>query len=180
MSMQDVDRPVGEGGAASAAPLTIHRTDMWISILLLIFCALVFWGTTAFDEVPPMLDQGIGPEFFPRLLLWPLVGLLLVMPFEVAHLNSNPSALEKSRSKPIVRMTYYTFVLLLGTIAIMPWLGVFVALVVICIALPVMWGETSWKLIAPFAILFPSAVTILFVEVLQVSLELGILRPLFR
>ena len=46
-------------------------------------------------------------------------------------------------------------------------------MIVVCIALPVLWGERRIKVLIPYVILFPAAVTILFTQVLKVYFEPG-------
>ncbi|MCB1744917.1 MAG: hypothetical protein KDK91_31415, partial [Gammaproteobacteria bacterium] len=60
----------------------LHRVDLIITVCLIALCGWLYYLTTTFDEVPPLLGENVGPEFFPRLMLW-FVGLLsLGMPFE--------------------------------------------------------------------------------------------------
>jgi hypothetical protein len=44
-------------------------------------------------------------------------------------------------------------------------------MVLLCLGLPVLWGERRWYAILPFAIGFPTAVYLLFAEVLEVHFE---------
>ena len=44
----------------------------------------------------------------------------------------------------------------------------------VCLALPVLWGERRIKVIVPYAIILPMAVTVLFSYVLGVHFETGV------
>jgi putative tricarboxylic transport membrane protein len=56
----------------------------------------------------------------------------------------------------------------------MPQLGTFLTMIVVCLILPWLWGERRLKLIVPFAVLFPIAVTLVFNRILGVYFEPGI------
>ena len=47
------------------------------------------------------------------------------------------------------------------------------AMILLCLGLPVIWGERRWGLIVPFAILFPAAIYGLFAVVLGVHFDPG-------
>jgi putative tricarboxylic transport membrane protein len=44
-------------------------------------------------------------------------------------------------------------------------------MVLLCVGLPVLWGERRWHLVLPFGLAFPLAVYVLFAEVLDVHFE---------
>ena len=49
-----------EGGALSPSSL-IHRTDLWVTVILLAFCGTAYYLTTTFDEVSPLFQNNIPP-----------------------------------------------------------------------------------------------------------------------
>ena len=57
-----------------------------------------------------------------------------------------------------------------------PWLGSYLALVGVCLLLPPLWGERRWRLIVPYALIFPTLIMLLFAKVLKVYFEPGVLR----
>jgi putative tricarboxylic transport membrane protein len=71
-------------------------------------------------------------------------------------------------------MAWVTAVLLALTVQSIAIIGTFLAAVVICFALPLLWGERRWKLLVPFAVLFPLAVALVFTQFLKVYFEPGI------
>ena len=50
--------------------------------LIILFCAIAFYLTTQFDRVPEILKRGIQPSDFPQLILFLLIGLACLLPFE--------------------------------------------------------------------------------------------------
>ena len=47
------------------------------------------------------------------------------------------------------------------------------SMVVVCLALPMLWGERRLKVLIPFAVVFPGLVAFLFASVLGVHFEPG-------
>ena len=72
-----------EGGRkATSAFSFMHRTDLVLTLLIFIVCGALYYITTDFEEVSLLLSQNIGPEWFPRLLIWFIVVLSVALPFE--------------------------------------------------------------------------------------------------
>ena len=157
----------------------IHPVDLIVTVLILCFCAWLLYITGTFEEVSDIFAQDIQPSFFPRLLLWFIIMLTLVLPIE-HRLLSNAAKLNKGREKPIPFMVYFTIGLLLALVLAKPWLGTYLTLVGVCILLPPLWGERRWVLIIPYAIIFPALITLLFTQVLKVYFEPGIFDLGFR
>ena len=121
-----------------------------------------------------MLAQNIPPEFFPRLVLYLIAMLAALLPFEhIAHARQSKS-IDAERSDRIRRLPYMTSGLVIVVAAAMPYIGTFLAMVVACILLPLLWGERNWKRIVPFAVIFPLAVAAVFNGVLRVYFEPGV------
>ena len=157
----------------------IHPVDLIVAVLLLSFCAWLFYLTTTFEDVSDMFAQDITPAFFPRLLLWFIVLLTLILPFE-HRLLKNGKQLDKGRQHAVDPMVYFTVGLLLLLLLALPWLGVYLTLILVCLLLPVLWGERRWALLLPFAVLFPTVIILLFAQVLKVYFEPGVLGLDFR
>ena len=157
-------------------PSYVHPVDLAISAVILTICIALFVVTTTFDEVSDLLAQNIPPEFFPRLVLY-FIGLLaLFLPFEhIAHAKRGED-IDSDRSERIRLMPYLTAGLLILIVIAMPYIGALLTLVVVCILLPLLWGERRWRLILPFAILFPLAVAFVFNRILLVYFEPGMLN----
>jgi len=56
----------------------------------------------------------------------------------------------------------------------MPYVGTLLSTIGICFALPLLWGERRWRLIVPFAIIFPLVVAFVFDRILLVQYEPGL------
>jgi len=63
--------------------------------------------------------------------------------------------------------------LLLLVVAAIELLGMALTAVLVSAALPLLWGERRYRILIPFAILFPVAVTLLFTQVLKIYFEPG-------
>lgn len=171
--MNNDTNPDGEGGAAPPSPL-IHRVDLWVACVLLVFCGAAYYLTTGFEEVPALLAQNVPPEWFPQLLIWTIVILTLTLPFEHRFLEKGREGLDSDRKTPIPPMVIYTAITLCLVVASIAWIGTLFTMVLVCTALPMLWGERRWKVLVPFAILFPAAVAFLFTQVLKVYFEPGL------
>lgn len=160
-----------EGGL----PSLVHPTDTVMAVIILAVMAALWYATTLFEDVSPLLAQNVGPKFFPRLLLVVIIGLTLLLPFEHRFLKGGARRLDRSRSHRIEPLTYLTALLLGGIVALMPVLGTVLTMAAVCVLLPLLWGERRIALIAVFAVAFPAVVTVLFNGVLRVYFEPGLL-----
>lgn len=178
-----MDRPgpsaENSGEDESASPL-VHRTDLALTLIILAGCGFLYWMTTGFEEVSAMFAQDVPPEFFPRLLIWTIVVLTLALPFEHRFLREKGRSLAKERSERIQPIAYLTAALLFAVVASIPWIGTALAMVAVCLALPVLWGERRKKVILPYAVILSMVVTLLFSNVLGVHFEPGVLGVSLR
>jgi len=172
MSDNDGNNPAGESGAGPLSPL-IHRVDLGVAVILLAFSGTAYYFTTSFEEVSPLLAQNVPPEWFPRLLIWTIVILTLVLPFEHRFLAKGRAGLDSDRNTPIPPMVFATAILLCLTVASIAWIGTLFTMIMVCLALPILWGERRWKVLIPFAIVFPLLVALLFTQGLKVYFEPG-------
>ncbi len=171
----DQPGPNAENGREDAqASSLINRTDLGLTIIILIGCGFLYWVTTGFEIVPDLFAQDVPPEFFPRLLIWTIVILTLALPFEHLFLGEKGKSLNKDRAHRIKPMAGITALLLFGVIVSILWLGTALSMFFVCLALPVLWGERRIKVIVPYAIILPMAVTVLFSYVLGVHFETGV------
>jgi putative tricarboxylic transport membrane protein len=166
----------GEGQGQASRSSLVHGTDLKLTLIILAICAAIYYVTTTFDQVAPLLAQNIPPQWFPQLLIWFIAILSLVLPFEHRFLAQGRKGLDEDRSSRIPLGAILSAGLLVLIVASIPLIGAFLALVVVCVALPLLWGERRWKILIPFAILFPTAVTLLFTKVLEVYFEPGLIR----
>ncbi len=157
----------------------VHRTDSILAAIILAVCGVLYYVTTRFEKVPDIVSQNIPPEWFPRLLLWVIAILTVIIPFEHLFHEKGKAGLDEDRRARIKPISLYSAVLLCGIVALMPWLGTYLAMVLVCVLLPLLWGESRMKVILPFAIIFPGLVTLLFTKMLGLYFEPGVWAKLF-
>ncbi len=167
------DIAVQDGGEGAASPPLIDRTDLGLTIVILAVCGYLYWVTTGFDTVADVFAQDVPPEFFPRLLIWTIVILTLALPFEHLFLHTKGKSLSKERATRIKPIAYKTAALLLAIVVSIPWLGTTLSMAAASLTLPVLWGERRIKVLVPYAIILPLAVTALFSYLLGVHFEPG-------
>lgn len=179
MGNEDPPASVDEGEGAAASTL-VHPTDLGLALFILAVCAYLYWVTTGFEQVSALFAQDVGPEFFPRLLLWTIGVLTLALPFEHLFLEQKRKGIDKDRKHRIEPMAFVTAGLLVATVASILWLGTVLSMVAICVLLPLLWGERRLKVLIPFAVIFPACITLLFAYVLGVHFEPGVLEITIR
>lgn len=157
----------------------VQWTDFILACVIIALCGILYAVTYSFDQIPVSLSQNLPPEWFPRLLLWIIVILTVIIPFEHLFHARGKKHLDEDRSARIKPISIYTAALLCGIIALMPWLGTVFTMVLVCAMLPVLWGEKRLTFILPFAIIFPGLVTLLFTKMLGVYFEPGLWEKLF-
>jgi putative tricarboxylic transport membrane protein len=151
----------------------INRTDLGVAAILLLLCAALYYTTAGFDEVSPLFAQDMPPERFPRMLLWVIVTLSIALPFERALRKEKGKVLDKARSRPVRPIVYVTAGFLVLAVFAIQWIGTFLVLVLVCIGLPLLWGERRLEILVPYVVLFPAAVMLLFTKVLGVYFDPG-------
>lgn len=158
----------------------LDGTDLAIAAVLLTFCAWVYYLTTSFEEVAPLFAQDVPPEFLPRLLVWTIALLSVLLPFEHLIKPGGRAHFHKARSERIGGMAYLTIGLLVLVVMSVPVIGTYFAIVLVCLLLPLLWGERRWVIMIPFAAIFPTLVMLLFAKLLGVYFESGLLGFDFR
>ncbi len=169
----------GEDGVRPASSL-IHRTDLVLAAIIIGIGGLLYYATSTFEEVAPLLQQGITPAFFPRIILGFIIALSLFLPFEhIMHARQGKS-LDKDREQRIKPITFITALFLMTLLVIMPHLGTIPTMVLSCALFPILWGERRFGAIALYAVGFPAFVSILFFKFLKVIPIPGIIGYIFR
>ena len=158
----------------------VHATDLAVTAVLLMFAAWAYYLTTTFEEVAALFSQDVPPEFLPRLLIWTVVALSVLLPFEHLLKPGGRAHFDEARSTPIATMAYFTAALLFVVVLSIKWASTYLALIAVCVALPRLWGERRWSLIIPYALIFPTLVMLLFSKLLGVYFEPGLLGIDFR
>jgi putative tricarboxylic transport membrane protein len=179
LSNDNATTGTGEERTETGFSSLVHRTDLTLAVVILAVCGVLFYLTTRFEKVPAMMSQNIPPEWFPRILIWVIVLLTVIIPFEHLMHKKGKKHLDEDRSSRIKPISIYSAILLCCIVVSMPWLGTFLTLILVCTLLPILWGEKRVKVLLPFAILFPGLVALLFTKVLGVFFEPGIWSKLF-
>ena len=166
----------GRTDSATPGPLRglIHFTDLWLTILIVIVCGWLYYVTTQFESVSALLTQNIGPEWFPRLLIWTIVVLSLLLPFEHLARSSQTDSIDKDRASRIKPISIVTAILMLAVVGMVHLFGTLGGMISVCIALPLLWGERRMKVLVPYVLIFPPTVALLFTKVLKVYFEPGL------
>lgn len=173
------DRAGRGGGANGASALRVHPIDILVAAVVIVICALLYWRTFAFDEVPSSLAQNVQPATFPRLVLVCTMIFALVLPFEHHRKLPRGIDLDAERSEALPGITWATMVALLLFVAALPTLGALPALVLIALLMPLLWGERRWLVLIPYVLVFPISVLFLFAEVLEVTFPRGLTGGIF-
>jgi len=170
--MSDTDRADQH---ASSRRSFISVTDLIVTLVLIAFCLWLYRVTAGFDEASALLGQNVLPEEFPRLLLWIIGGLALLLPFEHRLQPDRWRKIDATRKKPISKRTWISIGFILAIVLAAPHLGTVLTMATICFTLPVLWGERRWLMIIIFTLIFTGLVTWLFNGVLRVYFEAGLL-----
>lgn len=151
----------------------VHGPDLKLALVILAICAIVYYLTTTWEDVPELLAENIPPQWFPKLMVWVIAALALLLPFEHMFSEHGKAGLDAERRERIPLISVVTAVLLVLAVAAVAVFGTFLATVFVCAALPLLWGERRWKILIPYFVLFPIAVALLFTQVLKVYFQPG-------
>ena len=155
----DRDRP---------APSGRLPRDFIIGLAVLGFCALVYWLSLDIKAAPAALAQSIQPAAFPRMIL----AVIAILVAGTMVLSFRRDSRRAGALKPMVALTaamMVAFTLVFDT------MGIIAAMVLFCAAMPILWGERRWGLVAAYAIIFPALVYAVFAFALGVYFAPGIL-----
>jgi putative tricarboxylic transport membrane protein len=157
-------------GAAASSPPRLPR-DAVVGGAVLAFCAAAFAVTLTFDEAPAALAQNVQPARFPQLVLAVMAVLAAILVVRAFALSATPL-------KPVKRMVLISAAILVGFVVTIDLVGFFEAAMLLCLALPPVWGERRWRLVVPYALALPAGLWVLFVQVLDVYFEPGLIGRL--
>ncbi|WP_136063977.1 tripartite tricarboxylate transporter TctB family protein [Modicisalibacter radicis] len=173
-------RRAGDEPGHRPASSPLHPVDRVVALIVLAICAFLIWRTFLFAQVPASLAQNVQPGTFPQLLLYLIAALALLLPFEHLQKRKQGIDIDSDRRERPGSIVYITAVALLFVVGVMPWLGTYLGLILAALALPLLWGERRWKILVPYALLFPTVLFWLFASGLQVTFLPGIIGHIFR
>jgi len=151
----------GETGGRGSGRLP---SDLIVGGCILLFCAAAWGVTLTFGRAPAVVAQNVQPATFPRLVL-AVIAVLTVAMMILARGRPEP------RRSRVPAMTWLSAGIAVGFVLAFQWLGIVPAMMLLCLGLPLLWGERRWYLVVPFGLGFPLAVYALFAEMLGVHFE---------
>tara|TARA_R110000787_G_scaffold86057_5_gene183226 strand:- start:57344 stop:57871 length:528 start_codon:yes stop_codon:yes gene_type:complete len=163
----------------SDAPL-VHRVDLVVTLVLFAISLWLFYVTTTFEEVSALFSTGMAPEIYPQCILVVIMGLGVFIPFEHRFVEGGAKRLSKGRDKPLPRNTILTALLMIVIASQMPTLGALLTVILICLLMPIMWGERRPIPIIAFTVIFTLCIWALFNYALKVHFEPGLLSVFFE
>jgi hypothetical protein len=140
--------------------------DVIVGACVLVFCGAAYAVTLTFEEAPAALAQNVQPATFPRLaisVIAVLSAVLMALSFRL------PTKI----LKPLPATVPVSAAVMVGFVAAFGLLGFLPAMILLCVGLPLIWGERRWGLIAAYAMLFPAVIYGLFAVVLGVHFDPG-------
>ena len=165
----------GTPGSGASSSGWLNKTDVVVAVVILAVCLLAWHHSSLWLAPSAAFTSVVPPTWFPRLVLGCVIVLAFFLPIE-QHLKGEAGAeLDDDRRIPIKPITYITTVVTVSIAASMEWLGTIVTVVLICIVLPLLWGERRWVILIPFVILFPLAVLFMFKGLFSVNFEAGVI-----
>ena len=148
-------------------------------------CAVAWWLTAGFDEVPAILSQNVPPTFFPRLVIGTaalLGGLLVAGGIRRRTRESADHAAAGDPSTPRGKaggaappppVFWATAGLIAVSGVLVPLVGTLLTLGLVAIALPLLWGERRVRLVLALALGLPGAIYLVFTIALGVRFPVG-------
>ena len=135
---------------------------------ILVFCVIVFWMTTQFDRVPPILKRGIQPSDFPQLV----IGLIALLSLVLIFIDQDTAP---EKLNPVV---WKTLGLLSGFVLI-AHIDLFLALGAFACVLTFVWGERRIFMLLTLGTALPVLVFFLFDLVFEIRFPRGLLTNLW-
>ncbi|EDP65779.1 hypothetical protein BAL199_03104 [alpha proteobacterium BAL199] len=142
--------------------------DFVVAMAILAFCAGTYVVTLGFAEAPSAVAQNVQPATFPRLVL----GVIAVFASVLAVTSFRR---DSARKRPVKLIAVATGAMMIAFVIAFDTLGFIAAMVLYSLAMPALWGERRWRIVIPFALLFPAAVYVIFVLGLGVHFDPGLL-----
>lgn len=161
--------------------------DSLAGLAILGVCAVAWWLTAGFDEVPAILSQNVPPTFFPRLVIATaalLGGLLLaggirrraVDLADRATAGGPPASREVPGGTALPPPVFWATAGLIAAAGVLiPLVGTLLTVGLVAIGLPLLWGERRFRLVAALALSLPGAIYAVFTLALGVRFPVGLI-----
>ena len=147
-------------------------TEFKACFVILLFSIIAFFTTFTFDEVPPILNRGIQPATFPKILLILIIALTCLVYF---------LSLTKSwkRQQNLDKPFFLTLSFFILFVLIAKFIDFFLAIGSLSFLVSYFWGERKILYLLLVSILFPIIVFIFFETILGLRFPSGILTDLY-
>jgi len=143
-----------------------------VSFVIITFSLVLLYFTFHFAVVPPILNRGIQPATFPKILLVLIIFLSLIVCF-----LSFKHPWEKNTSLP--KEFYQTSIILCLFAIISKNIDLFLGLAFLSFAISAFWGERRFLNILFVSIFFPLSVFLFFEKLLNLRFPNGLLTNLY-
>ena len=147
-------------------------TEFKVCFIILLFSIISFFITFTFDEVPPILNRGIQPATFPKILLV-LIFFLTCLVYYLSF--KSPWKNNEILEKPF----FLTLFVLILFVLIAKFIDFFLAIGSLSLLISYFWGERNIYFLLMVSILFPIIVFIFFETILGLRFPGGILTNLY-
>lgn len=161
--------------------------DSLAGLAILGVCAVAWRLTVGFDEVPAILSQNVPPTFFPRLVIATaaLLGGLLIAggirrrAVDLADRSTagGPAVSgDKAGGAALPPPVFWASAGLVAAAGVLiPLVGTLLTVGLVAIALPLLWGERRFRLVAALAVGLPGAIYAVFTLALGVRFPVGLI-----
>jgi hypothetical protein len=166
--MSETDRIQAPAPSRRRSPL-----DWAVPLVIFIFCAVVAYLTTTFEEAADIIvGHAMQPRNFPLFLM--VVIALLNLVLIVQMLRTPP------RTRPrVTYQTWLTVALFALFYVVTVYLDMFIALALVLFIMCLSWGERRLTVATLVALVTPATIFFLFDLVLQVRFPRGVLTNLY-
>ena len=148
------------------------KDEFKVSFTIILVSTILLISTFTFDIVPPILNRGIQPATFPKVLLI----LIILMTLIIYYLAiKNPWKIENKlpRSFFLTLISFAVFIIVSKT------LDFFLAISVLSIFVSFCWGEKRLFYLLLVGIIFPIIVFIFFETILGLRFPPGIITNIY-
>ena len=147
-------------------------TEFKACFIILGFSIFAFVMTFTFDEVPPILNRGIQPATFPKILLILIISLTLL----VYYLSLKSSWKKQPRLERPFFLTLFFFILF---VFVAKFVDFFLAIGILSFLVSFFWGERKIFYLLFVSIFFPIIVFIFFETILGLRFPGGIITNFY-
>ena len=152
---------------------SLLKTDAFIvSAIIILFSIGLFLVTLNFDKVPPILNRGIQPATFPKILLLFIIFLSF---FNYFLALKTPWKIQVNLPKTF----YHTLFIMLIFGLISKNIDFFLGLIFLSLTIAWTWGERRILPIILVSVVFPLLVFLLFEKMLNLRFPGGLLTNLY-